>query len=248
MTIELLSGFFIRILPGMALASLMLLLVPRKSVLFRIIIYIIIFIFIRDAMTPAGLWSFGTDGFFWIRFIQDPATLILFGLSSIGFVFIMNRIDPDCRDMIVWINGNRIKGLLTGAAGALLAVLPLFLFYINVDISFRGGNVPSAMIPALFIVAFGGNFYEETLFRGYIQGYLEKSESIGRIKAALISGVMFSFCHIFLASTVTSIGYPLLVFALYEGIIAAFVRMKYGMIPATITHGGAIFLLAGGFF
>jgi len=248
MTLELLSGFFIRILPGMVLAVSMLILIPRRLVLLRIFIYIMIFIFIRDAMTPAGLWSFGTESFFWIRFVQDPVTIILFGLSSIGFVFLMNRIDPACGDLIMWINGSRINALFTGAAGAVLVVLPLFLFYINTDISFRGGTVPYSMIPALFLVAFGGNFYEETLFRGYIQGYLEKKESIGRIKAAVISGVMFAFCHIFLASTVTSIGYPILIFALYEGIIAAFVRMKYGMIPAAITHGGAIFLLAGGFF
>lgn len=247
MTLELLSGFFIRIFPGMAVAALMLILIPRKLLFFRISIYIMIFIFIRDAMTPAGLWSFGTEGFFWIRFVQDPATLILFGLSSIGFVFAMNRIDPACGELIEWISRDKIKALLTGAAGAVLVVLPVAVYYMNIDISIRGGVVPSAMIPAIFIISFGGNFYEEALFRGYVQGYLEKKESIGRMKAAVISGVMFSFCHIFLASTVTSIGYPILIFALYEGIIAAFVRMKYGMIPATITHGGAIFLLTGGF-
>lgn len=66
------------------------------------------------------------------------------------------------------------------------------------------------------------------------------------LHAALASGVTFGLGHIFLALTVTGIGYPLLVFALYEGIIAAMIRMKFGVIPAAITHGMAIFFLASG--
>ena len=49
-----------------------------------------------------------------------------------------------------------------------------------------------------------------------------------------------------LALTVTDVGYPLLLFALYEGVIAGLVAMKYGVIPAALTHGLAIFIISSG--
>jgi membrane protease YdiL (CAAX protease family) len=89
-----------------------------------------------------------------------------------------------------------------------------------------------------------GNFVEEGLFRGYLLGYLKEYQS--PLAAGISSGVIFAFCHIFLAITVTDTGYPLLVFALWEGCIAGIVGSRYGVIPATISHGGAIFLLSSG--
>ena len=37
-----------------------------------------------------------------------------------------------------------------------------------------------------------------------------------------------------------------LLFALYEGIIAGLIRMRWGLLPAELSHGGTIFLLSGG--
>ncbi len=81
------------------------------------------------------------------------------------------------------------------------------------------------------------------LFRGLLQGYLERS---GPVRAALLSAVMFAACHAYLASTVTDLGWPLLAFTLYEGLICAFLRLRYGVLPAALAHGLAIFLLAAG--
>jgi hypothetical protein len=66
------------------------------------------------------------------------------------------------------------------------------------------------------------------------------------INAGIASGVVFAFCHIFLAITVTAAGYPLLVFTLWEGIIAGIIGAKGGVLCSTLTHGGAIFLLSSG--
>ncbi|MCG5219483.1 hypothetical protein [Streptosporangium sp. KLBMP 9127] len=55
---------------------------------------------------------------------------------------------------------------------------------------------------------------------------------------------MVSACHVFLASTVTVVGWQLLAFTLYEGLICAFLRLRSGVIAA-LAHGIAIFLLAG---
>ena len=66
------------------------------------------------------------------------------------------------------------------------------------------------------------------------------------MRAAVLSGLLFAACHVFLASTVTDVGPPLLAFALYEGLICAFLRMREGVIAAALAHGTAIFLLASG--
>jgi len=104
--------------------------------------------------------------------------------------------------------------------------------------------VPLSVLPGLLVFALLGNFLEEVLFRGYVLGLLERR--YGSVAAGVLSGVVFSFCHVFLATTVTGIGAPLLAFALWEGIIAGVVGARYGIVPAALTHGGAIFLLSSG--
>jgi uncharacterized protein len=133
-----------------------------------------------------------------------------------------------------------------GVAGAFLITAPLFIRYRLLDIALRGGAVVPSYLPVLALFAFLGNFAEEGLFRGYLLSYLKEFQ--GPVQAALSSGIIFALCHTFLAVTVTSIGLPLILFTLWEGIIAGLVGSRYGVIPATLTHGGAIFLLASGLF
>jgi hypothetical protein len=66
------------------------------------------------------------------------------------------------------------------------------------------------------------------------------------VLAGLVSGVFFSFGHVFLAFNVTTVGISVLVFALWEGSLAGLVRSRFGVIPATLTHGLAVFLLTSG--
>jgi hypothetical protein len=99
------------------------------------------------------------------------------------------------------------------------------------------------------------------LFRGYVLAALKRRHAertgeraarrttagcVGCITPGVQSGLVFALCHVFLATTVSSVGVPLLLFTLWEGIIAGIVGEKYGVLPATITHGGAIFLLSSG--
>jgi hypothetical protein len=165
--VPLLSEYLLRVLPGLVLGAAVLLLRPRRIV--RVGVYLFFFILLRDAMTPVGLWSLGTEGFFWLRIAPSPAFLILFGILS---------------------------------TAAMVAV--------------------------------------------YALGYLAERRS--RLVAGVGSGLAFAFCHVFLASTVTGTGIPLLAFTVWEGVIAGLVGAWFGVIPATLTHGGAIFLLASGLF
>jgi uncharacterized protein len=242
-TLEILVKYLARVVPGVILGLITLLLIRRQPRL-RIVLYLVLFILLRDAMTPLRLWSFGTSGFFWIRVSSDPWFLVVFGLASLGITLAVYHFDRANQSLVRWTRGKPLSALVWGIGGAILVVAPLAVSYRSTLIESRGGSVPFHSIPAILIFAMLGNFLEETLFRGYVYGHL--AESMTSIRAGISSGVVFAFCHIFLATTVTDINYPLLVFTLWEGIIAGIVGARGGVIPATLTHGGAIFLLSSG--
>ncbi len=195
-------------------------------------------------MTPLGLWSFGTQGFFWIRLYDNWAFLVVFGIACLGLSLGLYWLDRENQSLLQWTKGRLSFGLLWGIFGAVIVVVPLIVIYQYTPIELRGGPVPFLRVPAILVFAFLGNLLEETLFRGYVYG--ELAQRMAPINAAISSGIVFAFCHIYLAITVTDVGYPLLVFTLWEGIIAGVIRAKSGILPATLTHGGAIFLLSSG--
>lgn len=240
--------YLLMLIPGLVLTIVLFLVLRRTHPLLHLFIFIATFIFTRDAMTPLGLWSIGNEGFLWIRWINDPATLLVLGFSSIGFVFLMQAVSPKLAEYVKWFEGNKFIGILIGIAGAVIVVLPVALIYTFSDISIenRGGIVPLQLLPFILFITLSGNLYEEVLFRGYFYGWLTKKEGMKPIIAGLISGVFFSFGHIFLAFNVTSVGISLLIFALWEGCLAGLVRSRFGVIPATLTHGLAVFLLTCG--
>jgi membrane protease YdiL (CAAX protease family) len=231
-TLETLLTYIARVLPGMMLGAAVMF-ATRRQPRVRISLYLTMFVLLRDAMTPLGLWSFGTQGFFWIRLASDPWFLVLFAISCFGLSLGLYYFDRDNRPLFKWTRGNLPVGLLWGFLGAIIFVTPL---------DTRGGEVPLAHLPAILLFALLGNLLEEALFRGYVFGSF--AEQVTPIKAGIASGVVFAFCHCFLATTVTAAGYPLLLFTLWEGIIAGLVGAKYGVLPAALTHGTAIFLLS----
>ena len=241
--LELLVAYLLRVWPGLLLGAAMLLLARDRPRL-RIVLYVALFILLRDAMTPLGLWSFGAAGFFWIRLHSNPWFLALFGVASLGFTLSLYHFDAANRPLLPLERRSSWQGLVLGMGGALLVVAPLALIYAGTPVAARGGGVPRAHLPAILIFALLGNLWEEALFRGYVYGLLARDHS--PMQAGVASGVVFAFCHIFLAITVSDVGYPLLAFALWEGVIAGLVGAKHGVLPATLTHGGAIFLLTSG--
>ncbi len=210
----------------------------------RVVLYLVVFVLVRDAMTPVGLWSFGTEGFFWLRFHGTPLVLIILGISSATMVAALYLFDTENRKRLPLFLKSPVAGIVAGTVGAVVVVAPIAAFYLSVPIESRGGPVPSSLLPAVAAIAFLGNFLEEALFRGLVLDVVSAGRS--RLHGGVLSGVLFAFCHIFLAATVTDVGLPLLAFTLWEGVIAGMVAGRYGVVPATATHGGAIFLLSSG--
>src|SRR5262249_20350754 len=143
----------------------------RKQPRLRIVLYLALFVLIRDAMTPEGLWFFGTEGFFWIRFHGDAVLLVLSGLSSLGTCLSIYYLDWDNQSLVRWIRGSPAVGVLWGLGGMAVVVAPMLAVYQFTPIESRGGPVPLANVPAVLVLALLGNLFEETLFRGYVMGY-----------------------------------------------------------------------------
>jgi uncharacterized protein len=238
-----LVDYGLRTLPGLLVISAWWALSGRDPLL-RIMALIFGFILIRDAMTPAGFWQFGlTNGAPWLRFTDEVVILLVFGIGSLTLAATVLATDGDLRRPVRWGRFD-VTTVGLGIAGGVLAAGPWLLLAGGTPLAERGGAVAVSLLPALAFVALAGNLTEEIFFRGFLQGYLEQTFS--EVRSALLSGLLFAAAHISLASTVTDVGWPLLLFTLYEGMICAFLRMYRGVIPAAIAHGMAIFVLASG--
>ncbi len=242
-TINIFYQYLLRVTPSLSLLLFtFFILKPDRKI--RVIIYLFLFVLLRDTLTPLKLWFLGNEAFLWIRLNDNKLFLILFGVFSLFIMLGIIKFDKGNKKYIDYFLNKKSIGLLLGIAGSFLITLPFVIIYQFTDIQNRGGEVSKDLLIPIFIFAMFGNFFEEGLFRGYVLGYLK--EKYPPIKSGIISGVIFSICHIYLATTITNIGISLLIFTLWEGIIAGIIGSKYGIIPATIAHGGAIFILTSG--
>nr|WP_218585933.1 CPBP family intramembrane glutamic endopeptidase [Pseudomonas sp. AN3A02] len=227
----------IYLLPGLILFGLWFGLTPKTMPGVRIVVLLLAFVLMRDAMTPLGMWSLSTE--VQIQFTANPFVLAALGGLSLGLIALLARLAPELWQLTVLFKGNRGAGLAVGLVAGCLIGLPLRLYQ---------GIEPAAIaaywtwMMGMLVLAYCANALEEVLFRGFLQGYLE--QHVTPLRAALLSGLAFAACHSFLALSVTQLGWPVLAFTLIEGVACGLVRMRYGVVAATATHGTAILLIA----
>ncbi|MGF6094707.1 CPBP family intramembrane glutamic endopeptidase [Pseudomonas sp. 18175] len=232
-----LADYATHLAPGLLLFGLWFALTPRALTALRILILLMAFVLMRDVMTPLGLWVLGSE--VQIAFSANAFVLAALGGLSVLTILVLARIAPDLWSLIRWSIGNPGIGVLVGLGVGCLIGVPLRVYQ-----GLAASAIPGywVWLPGMVVLAYGANALEEVLFRGCLQGYLEQHTA--PLRAALISGVAFAACHAFLALSVTQLGWPVLVFTLIEGLACALVRMRYGVLPATIAHGTAILLIA----
>lgn len=223
----------IYLLPGLILFGLWFGLTPKTLPGLRIVILLLAFVLMRDAMTPLGMWSLSRE--VQIEFTANPWVLAALGGLSLGLIALLARLAPELCQLTVLFKGNRWAGLAVGLGAGCLIGLPLRL-YQGIE------PVYWAWLMGMLVLAYCANALEEVLFRGFLQGYLE--QHVTPLRAALLSGLAFAACHSFLALSVTQLGWPVLAFTLIEGLACGLVRMRYGVVAATATHGTAILLIA----
>ncbi len=235
------SAYLLAIAPAFLIFAVLLLAVPARLVWLRIILHILFFVLARDAMTPQAFWQVTAGS---LRFTAPALTLLMLAALSLGLVAVTSWLERGWTDGIRWCGDSVLLSLLLGLGGAaLIAALAAGLKQV-----FGLPSLPPLavnLLPVILLFSLAGNCYEELLFRGLLQQYLQ--QYVSAVRAALISGLLFSLCHAFLAITVTRIGAPVLVFTLIEGIVAALVYLRAGLLGAVLAHGLAIFILAAGY-
>lgn len=243
---ELLFEYVWRLLPGLILLIMTYVLLPKNNHWLKISVLLVGFILMRDAMTPVGLWEFGMNGqILWLRFIDDAFILFSIALLSLGMTFVICHLNPSLVKDINWFaTPHKFLASLMGIIAAIIIVLPFMLPYLAIPITERAGIFPRHLLLPLLIFALFGNLLEEVLFRGLLQSQLQKITT--SFHAILLSGLFFALGHTFLAITVTDLGYMVLVFTLYEGLICAWLANRFGVVPASLAHGLAIFFLSAG--
>eukprot|EP01116_Phalansterium_solitarium_P009180 TRINITY_DN23219_c0_g1_i1.p1 TRINITY_DN23219_c0_g1~~TRINITY_DN23219_c0_g1_i1.p1 ORF type:complete len:277 (+),score=20.52 TRINITY_DN23219_c0_g1_i1:48-833(+) len=258
MAVEVAADYVVRALPGVVLGIALLAGSPRGFTVFRLFIHTFIFVLLRDLMTPVSLWSIhecGASKFPKPQFTRDPFLIMFLCFSSLAIVVLLWLLETELKRVVSWTQGTQTilkrivpfgkdnalaEGLGLGFIGALAIAAPS-LFACRFS-----GLLTMPSIPVLvgwLMFSLIGNLYEELLFRGFFQGLLEKND-FGNPRSWILSGIFFSFCHSFLAATVTSVGLTIHIFTLYEGLICAFCRYKRGLLSSTIAHGLGIFLIA----
>ncbi|KAB0568872.1 CPBP family intramembrane metalloprotease [Pseudomonas palleroniana] len=234
---EVLIDYGLHLAPGLLLFGLWFALTPSTLSAMRILILLAAFVLMRDVMTPLGMWSLGNEA--QIAFTHNTFVLAMLGGLSALLILLLARIAPQLWQLVRWSIGNPAVGLAVGLLVGCLIGVPLRVHQ-GIDASAIHGYW--VWLPGMLVLAYGANALEEVLFRGFLQGYLE--QRLTPLRAALISGVAFAACHTFLALSVTQLGATVLLFTLIEGLACAWVRMRYGVLPATLTHGTAILLIA----
>ena len=237
-----LLDYFQFITPGFLVFAALLLAVPRKLVLFRILLHITFFVLARDAMTRSGFWQIGAGS---LRFTASQAVLLCLAALSVALCAGVYGLERAARQGLRWRGNGWLASVAIGLAGAALisgVAATLKTVFALPSLPLPGAN----MLPVLLVFSLAGNAYEELLFRGLLQNHL--GQSMAAQRAALVSGLFFCLCHAYLATTVTSVGAPLLLFTLLEGLVAAFVYIRAGLLGATLAHGLAIAALASGLY
>ncbi|MCE9499412.1 MAG: CPBP family intramembrane metalloprotease [Leptospira sp.] len=247
-TTELIFNYLLRVLPALVLGGVFIFYLGKGNLIIRIFAYILLFIVMRDVMTPLKFWRLGTEGLFWLRTVDNPVALSVLSVLSILVIVLVMRFDKEVASVFVFKKGSLINVLMSGVGGAICISLPMFVIYQFVPIEQRGGRVDMGLssIAALLVFCLSVNFLEEGIYRGFFQGYMESL--VPATKAAILSGLLFGLSHTFLAITVSDVGWGVVAFTAFEGIIAGFVRSRAGVLASTITHGLGIFPLCAGMF
>ena len=221
-----------RILPVVGLFAAWLACIPRPQTSMRVLVLIFAFVCIRDMMTPSGLWAVGGEPP--LRFHANPWVLTLLGVGSIALTVMVARWLPRCWGLVVASQGNRWAGMTAGLAAGCAIGLPVRL-YLGLE------QAPWPWLLGFAFFAYAGNALEEVLFRGMLQGQLQRHT--GAQRAALGSACAFAASHGYLAFVVTGVGWPIVLFTFVEGFICAQVRLRFGTWPAAATHGTVILLI-----
>lgn len=213
-----LFGYLISIAPAGLLAVAMLALLPRASISLRLAIYVVFFIFARDAMGLHGFWRLAPGTL--VLTAANETLLALALICAALSLTVLSFETPACAHLRWWPSDQRLKAIGWGIAGAVVIGVVAHLLKTVANLQ-PVTHFSPRFDGAILIFSLAGNLFEELLFRGILQSRL--AASFSPLKAITLSALLFSFCHIWLALLISGAGVSVLIFTLIEGWVAGFV-------------------------
>ena len=98
----------------------------------RLVLFLVAFVVVRDAMVPCKLWDIGGRGqfgrrFFWMRFVFNAPILLGLGLGGLAIPQVMNLIEPELAVHVVHFREHWIPSSLASMALGVLAAYPVLV-------------------------------------------------------------------------------------------------------------------------
>lgn len=241
------------ILPGLTAMAVWLALLPRKAAEARILVLLILGMILRDGLAATGLVRIRmTEGLPWLRLVSDAPALYALAGSAVLLGVAIWLAATDLRDLITWWGeryGDRptgshlATGMLMGLAGAGTILVPFIAMRAHIPLDQRGGPVATGVIVPVMVAVLAVTAFAEFLVRGYVQGLFD--EQVGANRALFISTAASAGLTTSLLLT-SGVGWTLLAFAAWHGCVAAIVRRFSGVLPAMVTGGVSLAVLASG--
>lgn len=199
------------------------------------------FIFMRDALIPAKLWTIlTTEGKFEMKFIENVPVLVLLSclcMFNVWLTYFTNKtVLP-----LTFMKYDMVRTIGLGIIFSVAIYYPVYVYrQISPMVLINNASNNFPLTVANLMMCLCGNFMEEILYRGYLARYL-KSYGVSMIRSIFLQGALFTILHMYLAFTMTNAGVMVLFFTFYEGVLCAYCEYKYGVVASTIAHGLAIF-------
>lgn len=221
--------------PGVLLFGLWFRLTPRALPAIRIFILLAAFVLMRDVMTPLGMWALTSQ--VQIAFTRNAFVLATLGGLSVLLIILLARIAPELWRLMRWTLGNPVVGVAVGLgvfARHAVAGLPR---YRSVRDPRLLGLAAGHGGTGLWCQCVGGGAVSR-VFAG-LSGATSHAVTGGLDQRRGVCGLPY-----LPGLERHSTGLAGVAFTLIEGLACALVRMRYGVLPATLTHGTAILLIA----
>ncbi|MCR8659053.1 CPBP family glutamic-type intramembrane protease [Paenibacillus endoradicis] len=235
---ELLLELLWILFPFLLVMLLLYVIVARKKVVWKIVIFVTSFVIIETMLLYKQLWWLhGEHRRLEIEFTSDG--WILFTLSLVGLLIVVGCIlfQVKLNRYVIWTGKNIFKSVTCGSIGAIILSLPIILlnFYslgrVPVD-----GSLSLFISIIMFIVV--GKSIEELLFRGYLQGYLDRIYS--PFKSGFITTAIYSLLNFLILIVANEYFLLAWIQTIYIGIICSCLRYRYGILASTLANALAI--------
>ncbi len=121
----------------------------------------------------------------------------------------------------------------------LILMFPFLLFLTGIEVSFAI-SWEKIVIGIVFGLVLGG-YYEEVIFRGVLQDYVNKICGENNIKTITLTSIIFVATHLFY---LPFIGFGIMyLFIFIMAMELSFLRIYGSQVSCAILHGGIVFIL-----